>query len=227
MNYPLILLDADDTLLDFDRSETCALCDTLVRCGLVPDDAALARYKAVNKRWWQAFDRGEVTKPALTVARWAEFLEGSGNAYDPADANAFYMERLGGYSFTLPGAEALCAALRTRGYRLALVTNGTAEVQRRRWGASPAARYIDAADVFVSELLDCQKPERAFFDKVFSALGDPPREDCLIVGDSETSDMQGGKNAGIATCWYNPAGKKAAGNWNYEIQKLEELLDIV
>lgn len=227
MKYPYILIDADDTLLDFDRSETCALYDTFARCGVEPGDRMLENYKAVNKRWWRAFDRGEVTKSDLIVARWAEFLKSCGSDSDPMETNAFYMDRLGSYSFTLPGATGLCAALRTSGHRLALVTNGTAEVQRRRWSASPAAVYIDANDVFVSELLGCQKPERAFFDKVLDSLGNPPRERCMILGDSETSDMLGGKNAGIATCWYNPTGKASAGVWDYEIRRLEDFLAIV
>jgi 2-haloacid dehalogenase len=225
MNYPYILLDADDTLLDFDRSETCALRDTLARCGLPSDDGLLARYKEINKDWWRAFERGETTKPALVVARWADFLRACGSGANPAAANAFYMERLGSYSFTLPGAEALCAELARRGHVLALVTNGTADVQRRRWSASPAAKYVP--QVFISEEMGSQKPEKRFFDQVLAALGGPDRGRCLVVGDSETSDMRGGKNAGIPTCWYNPAGRAAAEPWDHEIRTLAALLTVV
>lgn len=227
MRYPWVLLDADDTLLDFDRSETSALHDTLERCGISPDDDALSRYKEINKRWWRAFERREIVKSALVVGRWAEFLESCGSRHDAVDANAFYMHRLGSYSFTLPGAAELCAALKDRGCRLALVTNGTADVQRRRWGASPASRYFDEKDVFISEVLGYQKPDREFFDLVLQSLGDPPRERCVILGDSETSDMRGGKNAGLATCWYNPEGIQGSGPWDHEIRSLDQFLTIV
>ena len=225
MKYPYILLDADDTLLDFDRSETCALKDTLLRFGIPATADHMTCYKELNKAQWRAFERGETTKAALVVERWARFLQACGAEGNPAEANRFYTDRLGSYSFTLPGAAELCAELRRRGHILALVTNGTADVQRRRWGASPAAPYVE--QVFVSELLGCQKPERRFFDLVLAALGDPPRAQCLILGDSETSDMRGGRNAGIAACWYNPAGRPAAERWDYEVRTLAQVLEIV
>ena len=224
MNYRYVFLDADNTLLDFDRSEDCALGDALAYGGLADTPALRAQYRRINRSWWERLERAEVTRGEVLVGRWREYLAFCGASGVPEEINAYYLERLGSYSFTLPGAAELCAELRRRGHVLALLTNGNVDVQRRRWGISPAAPFVE--HVFVSGNVGYEKPDRRFFDHVLTALG-AERAQCLMVGDSETSDMRGGVNAGIDTCWYNPAGAPAHGAWTYEIRTLDALLDIV
>lgn len=85
--------------------------------------------------------------------------------------------------------------------------------------------------VFVSELIGCPKPMKEYYDACFSnpALTGTDRSECLIVGDSLTSDMKGANNAGIAACWYNPTGavNDKAVAIDYEIRCLEELYPIL
>lgn len=223
MRYPIILADADDTLLDFTRSEACAIRDTLRPFGGSVDEMA-EEYSAINKRCWQAFERGEIEKEAMLIRRFALLFEKYGISADPRQANDAYRANLGGYSYVLPHAEELCRTLRDRGHRLYIVTNGTTAVQTRRFAASGLERYADG--VFISEQLGVQKPEPGFFDLVFSALGMPDKKDCVILGDSPTSDMLGGEKYGLDTCWFNPHHRPGGERWTYEIHRLMDFLPI-
>lgn len=225
MRYPIILLDVDDTLLDFQAAEACALRDTLAARSIPATGENVALYSRVNRSWWEKFERGECEKRDLLWLRFAEFFSLLGVDSDPKAAQADYHENLGNYAFLIPGAEELCRELKNRGHRLYVVTNGTAHIQHRRFGASGLERYMDG--VFISEEMGTQKPAPSFFDKVFAALEQPDRRTCIILGDSQSSDMQGGKNAGIATCWYNPKGDRKKGDWDYVIGSLEEFLEVV
>ncbi len=224
MKYPIILLDADDTLLDFAASEDAALGDMLASHGLPNTPAVRQRYSEINARHWKRLERGEITREELKVSRFRELFAELGADADPAACNADYMARLGGYSIPLPGAEDLCRRL-AKHHRLYIVTNGSSSVQHRRLGASAILPYIQK--VYISEEIGAQKPSEAYFDAVFADLGNPPREDIIIFGDSQTSDMLGGKNAGITTCWFNPKGKDPTGEWDYTVTRLEDFLSVV
>ena len=223
MRYPIVLADADDTLLDFTRSEACAIRDTLRPFG--GDTERMAEeYSAINKQCWQAFERGEIEKEAMLVHRFSLLFERYGISADPKQANDDYRANLGGYSYVLPQAEELCRRLKARGYKLYIITNGTTAVQTRRFAASGLEGYVDG--VFISEQLGVQKPETGFFDLVFSALGMPDKRDCVILGDSPTSDMLGGERYGVDPCWFNPHGKPGGERWTYEIRSLLDFLPI-
>src|SRR5262249_43805395 len=111
--------------------------------------------------------------------------------------------------------------------RLAIVTNGLQAVQKNRLARSPIRDHI--AELIISEEVGAAKPKTAFFDAAFARLGNPSREDVLIVGDSLTADMQGGVDYGIDTCWYNPLGvpQPAGLPITYEIAHMRDLLNIV
>ena len=224
MNYPIILLDADDTLLDFAASEAAALADMLVAQGLPNTPEVRHRYSEINTEHWKRLERGEITREELKISRFRQLLAELGSNADPAVCNDDYMARLGSYSILLPGAEELCRCL-AQHHQLYIVTNGSASVQHRRLGASGLLPYI--RQVYISEEIGAQKPSQAYFDAVFSDLGNPPRGEVLIFGDSQTSDMLGGKNAGIATCWFNPKEKEPTGAWDYTVNRLEDFLTIV
>ncbi len=224
MKYPIILMDADDTLLDFAASETAALGDMLSAFGLPDTPAVRQRYSEINVAHWKMLERGEITRAQLKYSRFRVFLQELGSDADPAACNACYMERLGSYSIPLPGAEDLCRQLAER-HRLYIVTNGSTSVQTRRFAASALMPYIQKA--YISEEIGAQKPSKEYFDAVVADLGDPPREQVIIFGDSQTSDMLGGKTAGIATGWFNPTGNEPAGDWDYTVTRLEDFLSIV
>ena len=201
-----ILFDLDDTLLDFGKAEASALQHTLKEMNAPADEAVRKRYHEINRQMWKMLERQEITRDELRPRRFEVLFAELGLPCDSAKICEIYERYLGQGHWFMPGAEELLEILAPR-YRLCLVSNGNAHVQRNRLKVTGISRYFDG--IFISHELGVDKPSRAFFDRCFSAMPEVERETALIVGDSLTSDIQGGKNAGIRTCWYNPEGKCA------------------
>jgi 2-haloacid dehalogenase len=137
------------------------------------------------------------------------------------EARRTYEWNLGSSYFYLDGAESLLAELSTK-YDLYLMSNGTAAVQDRRIAASGIDKYFKG--IFISEKVGYNKPSREFFDLCFKQIPDFSKDESIIIGDSLSSDIQGGINAGILTCHYNPSGEMSdSPRPNYTIKTLEEL----
>ena len=179
-------------------------------------------YRRINVAAWHAFERGELQVTDLRSLRFARFFDEFGLDGDPLGTSDRYIAFLGQGHYLLDGAEALIAAVTGR-YDLALITNGISHVQRPRLAASPLANSFNP--VVISDEIGVAKPDSAYFDHAFSRMGWPAREDVLIIGDSLSSDMQGGQNYGVDTCWFNPEGKKAPADLQitYEVRSLSEL----
>lgn len=227
MRYDVILWDADDTLLDFQRSEASALERAFAEFDLPLTEEIRRGYLEINHGLWKALERGEVTKQQVLDQRFQRTFHLFGlNAPHDGSFERTYQRMLGEGAFLLPDAESVLRALSGR-CRQAIVTNGVTATQRNRLRLCGLDRIMD--DVFISEQLGAAKPQRAFFDAVFDRLGQPPRERVLIVGDSLTSDMRGGEVAGIDHCWFNPHGVENASGVEvtWEIRRLPELLAIV
>lgn len=200
--YDTVLLDADKTLFDFERSEREALAQVLEARGYTADEETVGLYLRINSALWDAAARGEVDQDFLCVERFAAFMRVRGGAHDPAQFNRDYLEALGSHGHLLPGAEELCRTMAGAGLRLAIITNGLPAAQWGRLNRSPLKMLIPR--MFVSMELGCQKPQREFFDKVCAALDISDRRRTVVVGDSLRDDIRGGINAGIDTIWYNP-----------------------
>ena len=204
-NIKAVLWDVDGTLLDFLAAEREAIktCFSLFGLGECTDEM-IAQYSAINVRWWQALERGEYTKPEILVGRFAEFFTARGidTAVAPA-FNAEYQLRLGDTIKFCPHALETVQALRG------------------------IAAQLDP--IFISEVVGAEKPSPAFFAPVFAAFPGIKPEEMLIVGDSLTSDIRGGVNAGIQTCWYNPRGHAAPPELriDYTVSDIAEVLQIV
>ena len=198
--YEVVLFDADHTLFDFDRAEREALRQTLEEAGLPADGETEARYLSINRALWNRLDRGEVRREWLGGRAVCRPAAGPGPDGDAAALNRAYLTTWGG-SYLLPGAQALCRALAPR-CTLAIVTNGVARAQRRRFEASPLNGLIPW--LFISEELGASKPDPAFFAPVLRTLGNPDPRRVLMVGDNLLADIQGGIQAGLDTAWYNP-----------------------
>lgn len=225
-NYDTLLLDADDTLLDFRQTEKAALENTFDEYGLTLTDEIRDIYKTVNHELWSAFERGEITKETITSTRFQRVFDTVGYHVDGHTFHLDYQKALGRGYFLIDGAKELCEKLAGK-YRLYCVTNGVAATQYSRLSGSGLGDYFD--NIFVSEEIGHQKPSKDYFSAVFKSIGRFNPSNALIVGDSLTSDIQGGKNTGIDTCWYNPSGKTAesAVKADYEIRKLDELMPIL
>ncbi len=199
----VILWDVDGTLLDFSAAERSALRACFLSFGLGEcTDAQLARYSALNKRYWRRLEDGELTKAALLTGRFTDFF--SQEQIADVDATAFneaYQLRLGDTVVFIDGAYEVIRRLRGR-VRQYAASNGTATAQMRKLTKSGLIDLFDG--VFISEQVGAEKPSRAFFDAVLGNVGDCAASEVMIVGDSLTSDMRGGNAAGIICCWYNP-----------------------
>ena len=222
-----ILWDVDGTLLDFKAGERAALNAAFLRFGLGRcGEDRIARYSVLNDRWWKALERGEVTKAQLLPGRFREFFAAEGLPFSGSfDAfNEYYQLRLGDTIVFRDDAFALVSGLRGRVAQYA-VTNGTRTAQRRKLDKSGLEPLLDG--VFISEEVGAEKPSPAFFDAVFRSILPCRREEVLIVGDSLTSDMKGGRQAGIVCCWYDPAGQALPPGIAYRIRDLREVKDVL
>ena len=201
-----ILWDVDGTLLNFLAAESTAVKTCFRTFGLGEcDDAMVARYSRLNASYWERLETGELTKAQVLRGRFEEFFAAEGVACDDIDAfNAAYQICLGDTICYMDDSPAILTGLRGR-VRQYAVTNGTITAQERKLANSGLGELFDG--VFISDRVGFEKPSAAYFDRVFGEIGPIERRETMIVGDSLTSDIRGGNNAGIVTCWYNPAGK--------------------
>lgn len=227
MKYKYLLLDADDTLLDFQSAEKNAFYKLLEAKGIEPTSSLYKKYSDINRSVWERFEKGQIKKENIGFIRYYEFIEATGLDGDTSDFNLTYHNLLGLQGEIIDGADKVCARLCSSGYSLNIVTNGFADTQHSRFSLSGLLKYIDK--VFISEVLGVQKPEKAFFDKVFEEIGCFDKEKYLIIGDSLNSDILGGINAGIDTCWFNSrkCEKRSDIVPVYTINNLSELINIL
>lgn len=199
-----IFLDLDNTVLDFTAAQRAALSTALAERGLEPTEAVLERYNELNIYCWEQLENGLWTRETVLVRRFELLFEELGLAQNGAEVSRRYEELLHRGHWFMPGAEALLRELAPC-HELYLASNGVASVQRSRIASAGIEPYFK--DIFISEDLGAVKPQRAFFEAAFARIPgfDPAR--ALMVGDSLSSDIRGGINAGIRTCWFNPEKK--------------------
>lgn len=216
----ILLLDLDDTILDFHKAERVAIAKTFREFGLEPTEEVLGRYHVINKSCWERLETGEWTRDQVLVRRFEMLFSECDVDCDGALVAKKYEKNLSIGHYFLPGAEEAVKRLHEK-YRLFLVSNGTASVQHGR--LTSAGLYPWFEKVFVSQEVGYNKPAREYFDRVFAAIPGFEREKAIIVGDSLTSDILGGINAGIRTCWVNPEHKTGHIKADYEIEALHQL----
>ena len=216
-----LLLDLDDTILDFHKAERIAISQTVREFGVEPTDAILSRYHEINKWHWQQLELGTMTRAEIWVNRFAVLFRELGEEVDAAACARVYEKNLSMGHYFLPGAEETVAYL-SKKYRLFLVSNGTASVQKGRMTSANLYRFFET--VFVSQEIGHNKPSKAYFDACFAAIPDFDPSKAIIVGDSLSSDIQGGINAGIKTVWVNPGhGDCGDIHPDFEIEALHQL----
>ena len=221
-----LFLDLDDTILDFHMQETVAIRKTLCEVGVDPTPETCALYSRINLRHWKMLERGEITREKLAWHRFAELFDTLDVNADPEEVAENYWDHLSEGHYFLPGAEAAVKALAKK-YTLYLASNGTARVQEKRLASSGLSKYF--AEVFISQNIGVNKPDKGFFDSCFAQIPSFDPRKAMIVGDSISSDIQGGKNAGILTCWVNPKGKTAPpeNKPDFEIKSIVELEELL
>ncbi len=222
-NYDVYLLDADGTLFDFDKAEENSLRNVFLRHGFPYSNDTLTRYQTINREMWRRYEKGEIERAVMLPLRFRLLFDELRLDGDVEVINSEYLSGIGDGSFLLDGALELCTRLNASGRKSYIITNGVKTSQTKRLLHSPLKPLI--ADIFISEEIGFQKPNREYFEIVFSRIPEKDRAGMLIVGDSLTADIAGGRNAGVDTCWYNPAGlvNDTGIQPTFEIRSLDEL----
>ena len=215
------------TIFDFERSEKESLHRTLNAHGLPCTDEVETTYLKINHALWDAFARGEVDQDFLVVERFAALARVYNVNWDAAKVNRDYLNGLGDEAHLLPGAMEFCCKLRDMGLTLAIATNGMPVAQRGRYTRTGIDKVIP--NLFISMELGVQKPMPAYFDKVCEAMNITDRSRVVMIGDSLSSDILGGNNAGIDTIWYNPKGTPLSGSATptYTVANYEEIVTLL
>ena len=238
MSYKLVLIDLDDTLFDYPKTEKTAFRNTFEELGFfVESELSNAkkeeiyekikdRYKDVNLQLWKDLEKGAVDKDRLKVVRFEKIIEEFDLKYDPYEMSELYLKKLGEGIFPFEATEKLCEYLHSK-YKVGIVTNGIKEVQYSRIENSEIAKYIDK--IIISDEVGVNKPDKRIFEYAMNYFEIMDKSEVIMIGDSLGADIKGGQNAGIDTCWVN-----LRNNVNdtgivpkYEVRKLEELFEIL
>ena len=220
--FEILLLDLDDTILDFAATERKGMIRLLEYIGVQPTEEVLHRYHVINLRHWEMLEKGQLTREQLGPSRFAVLFSELGITADPLQCQALYRQYLSEGDDVLPGAREALERLRGR-YRLFAATNSSVYVQNGRLARTGLRPCFE--NVFVSEELGADKPSEAFFCRCFAQIEGFRKEKAMMVGDSLTSDILGGNNAGIATCWINPKHRprREGIRVDHEIETLSQL----
>lgn len=223
-----LLWDLDGTLLDFHAAESAAIKSLFEAFSLGScSEDMIRRYSQINESYWQRLERNELTKPQVLVGRFEQFFQEIGVPQTLApEFNRQYQLRLGDTIVYRDDSVGIVKKLRGKVSQY-IVSNGTSIAQNKKLLLSGLGKLMDG--VFLSEEVGIEKPNRAFFDAVFDVIRPSDLTEVMIIGDSLTSDIQGGNNAGILTCWYNPDQKPAPLGYSidYIIHDLHEVISLV
>ncbi len=220
--YSVVLIDLDDTLLDFTHDEKKAITMVLEEHGLPFGEDVLETYYGIEH--WQTFLMGDINSKSFLTSRFSVLLKmlEAPNAQQIIDE--YYSLMLISHKL-IKGALRLLRYLKANGYKVYLTSNGYPEFQYKRIKEARIFKYFDG--IFISEEIDLRKPTPAFYKYVLNRIPESRISRYLIVGDAQTSDIFGGINSGIDTCWFNPKGAKGRYKPTYQIKSLEELEKIL
>ena len=221
--YDTVLFDADETLLDFKKSEKEAIKATLLEFNVSSSPEIIETYSKINASLWKKLERREIDKISLKTERFRELRDRFGLSCDPTEMAKVYEEKLSNQTYVLDGAKEICEIL-SKTCRLYIITNGIKYVQTKRFEQSGLKPHF--REVFISEDIGFEKPDRRYFEAVAARIPDFDIRRTLIIGDSLTSDIAGGINFDIDTCWYNPKGLFGDG-MTYTVGSLSDIEKIV
>lgn len=226
MKYKILLFDADNTILDFDKAEENALKKTFEENNLSFNREILSIYRFYNTKQWQLFEQGKIKKEEVVVQRFVETFQHLKIHKSSKDILPIYEQHLKEGYEVMENAVELLEKLKDK-YQLYIITNGVAAIQNSRMKGSKMEKYFIRR--FISEEIGYPKPSKEYFAYCFQHIPHFQKKETLIIGDSLSSDIQGGVNVGIDTCWFNPNKKenKTDIQPTYEIHNLLDLLKIL
>ena len=227
MKYEVLLFDADETLFDFKKSEKQAFENSIKEFNIDYDESYhFKTYEEINKNIWLEFEQGLITQEKLKVERFKRLSKEIHVPFDELEFSKAYIRHLSNASFLYNDSIELIKKL-SNNYKLAIITNGLKDVQSKRIGQSVIAKYFDT--IVISEEVKVSKPNPEIFEIALNSLDYTDRSKVLMIGDSLTSDIKGGVNFGIDTCWINFNNYKNLTSIKptYEISNLLNLFEIL
>lgn len=225
-SYTTILLDADDTIFDFAACEGEAIRLAFEHFGFQIKDEIRRAYSMINMDLWKQYEKGIIDKDTVINQRFRILFDRFDIKGNKDGFEEVYQELLGMQHIFIDGAQEVIEYLYKK-YNLYIVTNGVTRTQLRRIRESGLESYIKR--IFVSEETGYQKPMKEYFDYCFERIANTKREEVMIIGDSLSSDIKGGNNAGITTCWYNSKSliNTTDSKVDFEIKHLRDLYEIL
>lgn len=226
-DFDALLWDVDGTLLDFLAAEAVSMQSLFKDFGLGDcTQEMIERYSAINAAYWKKLERKELTRAEILVGRFEAFFSELGLKTDAAVFNEAYQKRLGETAIFRDNSYELVSSLKGKIPQY-VVSNGTVVAQTGKLKKSGFDQLVDG--IFLSEKLGADKPSSVFFQQVFDVLKPRDLSRLIIIGDSLSSDIAGGINAGIKTCWYNPMHAENNTAWmpDFEIENLLEVRLII
>jgi 2-haloacid dehalogenase len=224
MAYTWLFFDADGTLFDFELAEKLALSSLLLDLGQPLSDEAHQTYQHINQELWLAFEEGKMTQAEIKTQRFERWLEFLNIQADIEKVSRDYLLYLSQQGPLLENALEIIQTL-SRKYKMLLLTNGLKEVQRPRFNASVLKPYI--TEIIVSGEVGFAKPDPRIFEAAFKTVGNPNKNEVLMIGDSLSADIQGGIAYGLDTCWYDPMKVGSSLPVTHTIHDLRQLLEIL
>ena len=203
MTKDIFLLDMDDTLFDFQKTEQLNFTSTLARFGIDADMNAWQRFHEINKLLWQEFEQGKITKEQIKRERFAKLFEECGVLTDTAAVAKAYVKNFEEICIPFDGAKDFLTTLKQHG-RVYFVTNGNTEIQKRHIQDAGFLTLIDGA--FISDEIGFAKPSQGFNDYVAAHISGFEPSRAIWIGDSLSSDMQCARLADIDFILFAPHG---------------------
>lgn len=223
--YSVIFFDLDNTLLDFNAAEKNAIKSVLKLHGLPHGDREAAFYSEINLSFWKRYERGEIAREDIFENRFKTFLNKLGLEGNTKKISEDYFGFLANSHYLVEGAVEVLECLKERNVKIYATTNGITLTQYKRIDDAGIRKYFDG--IFVSEEVGAQKPSKAYFDYVLNNIPSVDKREILIVGDSPSSDILGGINSQIDTCWFAQEDAECEYGFNYRISSLLQLKEIV
>lgn len=220
--YKTILFDIDDTIIDFNIDQKKAFEEAFQAIGYHCDEEMYKDYTRINAGMWELLDEGKLSLQDLCVKRFEVFFKKYNIPEEPKKFDRLLTLGFQKTGTPMKGAKEVLERLQ-KDFELVIATNGPKDQQYHRLDNANFSQYF--SKIFVSEEVGYNKPHIKYFEKVFEEIDNKDKSSILIVGDSISSDIRGGMNAGIDTCWFNRKNKDNHSHFQptYEIKELEEV----
>jgi 2-haloacid dehalogenase len=198
--FKVVLIDIDNTILDFNKSAKKAMQISMEKHGLVFKDDYFNTFTKINNLLWQDIEKGVITREQMLKRRFSDIFKALDIDADGAPVETDFRATLYSVAIPVDGAIQALEYLYDK-YDLYCASNAPSNEQKKRLEKADMTKYFKG--VFVSSEIGYKKPQKEFFERCIEKMNGVKKEQIILIGDSLTADIQGGKNAGITTVWYN------------------------